>query len=218
MRSGVKTDKVTPRHETVRPADRARLSWLVIPEQGSDIRSLTLDRVRPLAQKAAQYDVEAVFLHALDVCDFLFLPEYPAYTRRMGDSRRRADIETNIAHLNALEEKDRAAELCRQSLRAIEAAKADMTEALYVPLHHGFELELNCIRIWRLFAEVLVRHRMYVNGNDGQRETVRARLEGLAGAADDTEQRFGGAIRPGKPAAVRAFVSDVVVDMGLPQF
>ncbi|MHB9070865.1 MAG: hypothetical protein ACYC54_10925 [Sedimentisphaerales bacterium] len=114
-----------------------------------------------------------------------------------------------------LAEKDQASDICRQSLNDIELAKVHLSQSDYLQLRSYFELELNCTRIWQLFAELLVRRQMYVNGDCSQREIVQTHLRELAQVADETERQYGSSVRPGNPNAIRTFVHDIAVDMNM---
>lgn len=114
-----------------------------------------------------------------------------------------------------IEEKDQAAEICRQSLKEIESVRTHLTGPAYRDLCAYFDLELNCVKIWRLFAELLVRRQIYINGDCSQIKIIQARLKDLTGVADDTEQKFGSSIRPGNADAIRTFIRDITLDMKL---
>jgi len=118
----------------------------------------------------------------------------------------------------AVDEKDQAIDICRESLRAIESARMDLAEPAYSQLRDCFELELNCSRIWRLLTEVLIRRQMYKNGQRSQRGIIRSLLIALVQLAHDTERKFTSSVRPGNPGAVRAFIRDIALDMDFVQF
>ena len=114
-----------------------------------------------------------------------------------------------------LEEKDQAADICRQGLQKLDSVRAHLAPAAYAELRRCFELELNCISIWRLFAESMVRRQMYYDGDSTQLRLIEARLKDLALVAHETEQKYGSHVHPGNPDAIRTFVRSLASDLRL---